>query len=51
MRYLTDELYAEADGIVVVMDNLNTHDSASFYEGVQPAETQRLQNRFEFLHA
>ncbi len=48
MRYLADELYAEAEVIVVVMDNLNTHGPASFYEAFDPAQAQRLRNRFEF---
>ncbi|MEM3484504.1 MAG: transposase, partial [Candidatus Methanomethyliaceae archaeon] len=34
--------------IVVVMDNLNTHVPASFYEAFDPEEAQRLRNRFEF---
>ena len=48
MRHLADELYPEADVIVVVMDNLNTHSPASFYEAFEPAEAQRLRARFEF---
>jgi len=48
MRYLADELYPDAEVIVVVMDNLNTHSSASFYEAFEPAEARRLRERFEF---
>lgn len=48
MRYLADELYPEAEVIVVVMDNLNTHGPSSFYEAFDPAEAHRLRNRFEF---
>ena len=48
MRHLADELYPEADVIVVVMDNLNTHSPASFSEAFEPAEAQRLRARFEF---
>jgi len=48
MRYLADELYPEAEVIVVVMDNLNTHGPASFYETFDPTEAHRLRNRFEF---
>ncbi len=48
MRYLADELYPDAELIVVVMDNLNTHGPASFYEAFEPAEAQRLRERFEF---
>ncbi len=48
MRYLADELYPDAEVIVVVMDNLNTHGPASFYEAFAPAEARRLRERFEF---
>jgi hypothetical protein len=33
---------------VVVMDNLNTHSPASFYEMFEPQEARRLSERFEF---
>ena len=48
MRHLADELYPEADVIVVVMDNLNTHSPASCSEACEPAEAQRRRARFEF---
>ena len=48
IRYLTDECYPDAKVIVVVMDNLNTHGPASFYEAFDPAEAHRLRERFEF---
>jgi len=48
MRELADVDYPEADVIVVVMDNLNTHSPASFYEAFEPQEARRLANRFEF---
>ena len=48
MRELSDVYYPEADVIVVVLDNLNTHSPASFYEAFEPAEAHRLANRFEF---
>ncbi len=48
MRHLADEVYPEADVIVVVMDNLNTHGPASFSEAFEPAEAQRLRARFAF---
>ena len=50
MRYLADVLYPGADSIVVVLDNLNTHDAASFYAAFPPAEAHRLAQRFEFHH-
>ena len=49
MRYLADEIYPEAELITVVMDNLNTHDKASFYECLPAQEASRLADRFEFV--
>lgn len=48
MKTLSDEIYPQAEKIVVVMDNLNTHSSISFYETFEPDEARRLANRFEF---
>ena len=48
MRELSDVHYPEAEKIVLVLDNLNTHSPASFYEAFEPEEAWRLTNRFEF---
>ncbi len=48
MKTLADEIYAQAEKIVIVMDNLNTHSPISFYETFEPQEARRLANRFEF---
>ena len=48
MRELADGVYPTAERIVVVLDNLNTHGPASFYEAYPPAEARRLAERFEF---
>jgi hypothetical protein len=50
MKELADEYYPEAEVIVIVLDNLNTHMPASFYEAFDPEEARRLVNRFEFHH-
>ena len=50
MRELSDVYYPDAEVIVVVLDNLNTHSPASFYEAFEPEEARRLVNRFEFHH-
>lgn len=47
MRGLLDGPYAEAACVVLVMDQLNTHDVASFYEAFEPAEARRLSERLE----
>lgn len=48
MRELADVRYPEAEKIVVVLDNLNTHTPASFYAAFAPQEARRLVERFEF---
>lgn len=48
MKYLADEVYPDAEKIVIVMDNLNTHSPISFYQTFEPEEALRLSNRFEF---
>jgi hypothetical protein len=48
MKFVSDNLYPEAAKIVVVLDNLNTHSPASFYETFEPDEARRLSDRFEF---
>jgi hypothetical protein len=50
MRELSDVHYSDAEVIVIVLDNLNTHSPASFYEAFEPEEALRLANRFEFHH-
>jgi hypothetical protein len=47
LRTLVDRTYADADKIVLVMDNLNIHKPASLYEAFEPAEARRLAERLE----
>jgi hypothetical protein len=49
MRYLVDEMFPEAERIVVVLDNLNTHTPGSLYEAFAPGEAKRILHRLE-LH-
>jgi len=42
MCQLADEIYPEAEQVVLVMDNLNTHSKASLYEAFEPAVPHRL---------
>jgi len=39
--------YASAEQIVLVQDNLNTHNASSFYENLEAAEAFRLAQKFE----
>jgi hypothetical protein len=48
MRDLSDRHFPDAEKITIVMDNLNTHKPASFYEAFPPEEARRLIDRFEF---
>ena len=47
LRKISDETYPDAEVIVLVQDNLNTHSPASLYEAFDPAEAKRLADRFE----
>jgi transposase len=48
MKQVADVFYPQAEKIVVVLDNLNTHTSSVFYETFDPEEARRLVQRFEF---
>jgi len=47
IRELCDELYPDAEKIVLVLDNLNTHTTASLYEAFDPATARRLAEKLE----
>jgi len=47
VRDLVDRDYPEAEVVVLVMDNLNTHKAASLYEAFEPAEARRLVEKLE----
>jgi hypothetical protein len=47
LRKIADEMYPQAEVIVLVQDNLNTHSPSSLYEAFDPAEARRLMGRFE----
>ena len=47
IKWLLDEQYTDAEKIVLVMDNLNTHTISSLYERFPPEEAFRLAQRLE----
>ena len=47
IKDMVDVQYPEAERIVLVMDQLNNHDSASLYEAFPPAEVKRLADKPE----
>jgi len=48
LKDLSDVHFPNAEKIVLVQDNLNTHAPASLYEAFEPAEARRLVERFEW---
>ena len=47
MKTLAEEHYPDAQQIVLVQDNLNTHSPGSFYQAFSPKEAFALTQRFE----
>jgi len=47
IKELVDVHYPEAEIIVLVMDNLNTHTKASLYEAFEPKEAKRIGDKLE----
>ncbi len=47
IKWLLDEHYPDAEKVVLVMDNLNTHTISSLYETFSPEEAFRLAQRLE----
>jgi hypothetical protein len=43
-------IYPEAEKIIVILDNLNTHNESSFYEVFEAEEAFRLAQKFQFIH-
>jgi len=50
IKDLVEVRYPEAEKIVLVMDNLNTHSPGSLYEAFPPAEARRLADKLEIHH-
>ena len=48
MKHIADNVYPQAEKILIVCDNLNPHNKGSFYETFPPTEALRLARRFEF---
>jgi hypothetical protein len=50
VRYLAEDLYPEAEKIRLVVDNLNIHTPASFYEVFEAERARELSRRIEFCY-
>ncbi len=48
LRWLAEELYPDAEKLVLVTDNLNTHSTACLYEAFAPARARRIAERVEW---
>jgi transposase len=48
LRYVVDEVYQEAERVVLVTDNLNVHGAGSLYEAFDPATARRLAEKIEW---
>ena len=47
IKYLADVMYPDAEKIILVMDNLNTHAVSSLYKTFPPEEARRITKRLE----
>lgn len=47
IKYLSDVMYPNAEKIILVMDNLNTHAPSSLYKAFTPEEARRIIKRLE----
>jgi hypothetical protein len=50
VRWLVEEVHEEAERVVLVMDNLDTHKVASLYEAFPPERARRIAERLEVHH-
>jgi len=48
LRTLVNDVYPQAEKIILVMDNLNTHTPAALYEAFPATEARQLVEKFEF---
>jgi transposase len=48
MAQLIDTHYVEAQGLIIIQDNLNTHTKGSFYKTFDPATAKKYAKKLEF---
>jgi hypothetical protein len=48
VRWLVEEAHPDAEVVVLVVDNLNTHKPASLYEAFPPEQARRILERLEW---
>jgi hypothetical protein len=47
VRWLVEDIHPDAERVVLVLDNLNTHTPASLYEAFAPERARRIIDRLE----
>src|SRR3982751_2667360 len=50
LRWLVEEVHPDAEKVVLVMDNLNTHKVASLYEAFPPERARQIAKRLGIHH-
>jgi hypothetical protein len=50
LRWLAEDVHPDAEKVVLVLDNLNTHKLASLYEAFGPEQARRIAERLEIHH-
>lgn len=50
LRWLAEDVHPDVEKIVLVMDNLNTHKTASLYEAFEPDRARRIAEKLEIHH-
>ncbi len=50
LRWLVEDVHPDAEKVVLVLDNLNTHQVASLYEAFPPEQARRIAARLEIHH-
>jgi hypothetical protein len=48
LRWLAEDVYPDADKVVLVCDNLNTHKPACLYEAFEPEQARRIAQKLEW---
>jgi len=48
LRWLVEDVYPEAEQVVLVCDNLNTHKVACLYEAFEPEQARRIAAKLEW---
>jgi hypothetical protein len=48
LRWLVEDVFAEAEKVVLVCDNLNTHKAACLYEAFEPERARRIAAKLEW---